>query len=67
MLFSILFADDTSVLMEVSSYNNIATILNNVLIKIDPWLQANKLTINLNKTHYIFHPSKIKTNHKCSY
>ena len=56
LLFSILFADDTTVLIEGYSYNNIITLLNNELIKIDTWLQANKLTININKTHYmIFH------------
>ena len=44
ILFSILFADHTTVLIEESSYNNITTILNNELIKIDTWSQANKLT-----------------------
>ena len=63
ILFSILFADDTTVLIEGHSYNNIITVLNNELYKIDTWLQANKLTININKTHYMVFPSsKIKTN-----
>ena len=61
ILFSILFADDTTVLIEGSSYNNITTILNNALIKIDTWLQANKLTINTKKTRYmIFHLARLK-------
>ena len=42
ILFSILFTDDTTVLIEGSSYNNRTTILNNELIKIDTWVQANK-------------------------
>ena len=61
ILFSILFADDTTVLIEGSSYNNITTILNKELIKIDTWLQANKLTVNTKKTHYmIFHRARLK-------
>ena len=61
ILFSILFADDTTVLIEGYSYNNIITLLNNELIKIDTWLQANKLTIIINKTHYmIFHRARLK-------
>ena len=61
LLFSILFADDTTVLIEGYSYNNIITLLNNELINIDTWLQANKLTININKTHYmIFHRARLK-------
>ena len=61
LLFSILFADDTTVLIEGYSYNNIITLLNNELIKIDTWLQANMLTININKTHYmIFHRPRLK-------
>ena len=60
ILFSILFADDTTVLIEGSSYNNITTILNKELIKIDTWLQANKLTVNTKKTHYmIFHRANV--------
>ena len=61
ILFSILFADDTTVLIEGHSYNNIITVLNNELYKIDTWLQANKLTINMNKTHYmVFHRARLK-------
>ena len=61
ILFSILFADDTTVLIEGHSYNNIITILNNELYKIDTWLETNKLTININKTHYmVFHRARLK-------
>ena len=49
------------VLIEGHSYNNINTILNNELYKIDTWLQANTLTININKTHYmVFHRARLK-------
>ena len=53
LLFSIIFSDDTIVL--ISS-------LNNELHKINTWLDANKLFINTKKTHFIvFHRSRIKT------
>ena len=56
--FSILihFADDNTVLIEGQNYNNIIFTLNTELQKLDVWLQANKLTLNTAKTHYmVFH------------
>ena len=65
LLFSILFADDTSVFIEGTCLNDISEILNTELEKISIWLEANKLTININKTHYMmFHRTRIKTYHK---
>ena len=59
--YFIIFADDTMVLIEGHSYNNIIRILNNELYKINTWLQANKLTIYINKTHYmVFHQARLK-------
>ena len=49
LLFSILFADDTSVFIEGTHFENISKILNTELEKIDIWLKANKLTINTKK------------------
>ena len=61
LLFSILFADDTSVFIEGHSYAEVIEILNNELLKVSDWLMANKLTINLEKSHYmIFHRSRLK-------
>ena len=61
LLFSILFADDTSVFIEGTCLNDISEILNTELEKISIWLEANKLTININKTHYMmFHRTRIK-------
>ena len=53
-LFSILFADDTTVLIKGQNYNNIIFILNTKLQILDVWLQANKLTLNTAKTHFFF-------------
>ena len=48
LLFSILFADDTTVLIEGVSYEDIIIYnLNIELQKVDSWLRANKLTINI--------------------
>ena len=61
LLFSIIFADDTSVFIEGTHYEQVISILNKELKKVDVWLQANKLTINLKKTRYmVFHRSRIK-------
>ena len=47
LLFSILFADDTSVFIEGTNFDNITHILNLKLEKVNTWLKANKLTVNL--------------------
>ena len=61
LLFSILFADDTSVFIDGTSYDEIIETLNQELLKVNIWLMANKLTINTEKTHYmVFHRSRIK-------
>ena len=57
--FSILFADDTSVFIEGQSYTGVIETLNKELKNIVSWLNSNKLTLNIKKTHYmIFHRSK---------
>ena len=63
LLFSILFADDTTVLLEGKEYEGFIMALNNELHKLSTWLDANKLSINTKKTHFmVFHRSRIKTN-----
>ena len=49
LLFSILFADDTSVFIDGTNYSSIIDTLNNELEKVNIWLNANKLTINIKK------------------
>ena len=61
LLFTIMFADDASVFIEGQSYGNVCELLNEELEKCDIWIKANKLTLNLKKTHFmIFHRSRIK-------
>ena len=62
-LFSFIsYADDTNLF---TSLNNVSSvIINNELNKVQKWLTANKLTLNVNKTKYIvFHSSKKNINH----
>ena len=63
LLFSILFADDTTVLQEGKEYEGLILSLNNELHKVSTWLDTNNLSINTKKTHFmVFHRSRIKTN-----
>ena len=60
-LFTILFADDTTILIEGTQVNSMITSLNSELAKLTDWLKANKLSINVSKTHYmVFHRSRRK-------
>ena len=62
-LFTILFADDTTLLIEGSNIHDIITTLNNELNSLNVWLGANKLSINVSKTHYmVFHRARRKNN-----
>ena len=47
--------------IEGTCFNDISEILIKELENISIWLEANKLTININKTHYLmFHRTRIK-------
>ena len=61
-LFFILYVDDARVFIEGYEYDKLIEIMNNEMKKVDIWLQADGLVINLKKTHYIvFHRARIKT------
>ena len=50
-----------SVYIEGTRFQDISNILNKELENISIWLEANKLTININKTHYMmFHQTRAK-------
>ena len=62
-LFSMQFADDTTVLIEGTDINTMIATLNCELAKLTEWLNTNKLSINVYKSHYmIFHRSRQKIN-----
>ena len=54
-MFSIPFADDTSVFLEGTDCSKIMKTLNNELEKVTKckWSNANRLTVNINKSHYM--------------
>lgn len=60
-MFSILFADDTNVFLEGTHFEGLIETLNEELQKVNIWLKANKLTLNLAKTHFmLYHRTRIK-------
>ena len=49
--FSILFADDTTLLLEGTLYDKLISELNSELYHVSQWLRAIKLTLNTRKYH----------------
>ena len=63
MLFKILYADDTCVLISGNHLNDLIDRLNTELISLNNWFKANKLSLNTNKSFFMtFHRSRIKPN-----
>ena len=61
LLYSILYADDTSVLLSEKDYSDLIKLLNSELDKLSNWLSANKLSLNVKKSYYmVFHRAKLK-------
>ena len=62
---SISFADDRTILLEGNNIHSIVTSLNYELDTLVIWLNANKLSINVSKTHYmVFHRARRKIDHE---
>ena len=57
MFKMIMYADDTTILCDISNDHDIEILINNELCKITHWLQANKLSLNVNKTKFMVFPS----------
>ena len=53
LILPILFADDTNAFLTGKNINNLMISMNEELEKIMVWLHANKLSLNVNKTHYL--------------
>ena len=63
VLFPILFDDDRSAYIEADKESDYIETLNEELAKLNIWLNANKLTINIAKSHYmVFHRGRRKSN-----
>jgi hypothetical protein len=57
-LMPILFADDTNIFLSGKSLYEVTEVMNDELGKIVEWLKANKLSLNVNKTHYMVFRSR---------
>ena len=56
-----LFADDTNLLYSDKDLRDLETVVNEELIKVGDWLDANKLSLNTSKSNFaIFHPYQNK-------
>ena len=61
LLFTVLYADDTCVVINGKYMLSIIKILNHELHMLSTWLKANKLSLNTDKTYYmIVHRARIK-------
>ena len=56
----ILFADDTNIFYQHENIKVMTETLNNELNKVNLWLQANKLSLNIKKTNIIIFKTKRK-------
>ena len=61
VLFSVLFADDTTLFCRSNNLHELSTVINNELGNIIKWLNANRLSLNIDKTNFmIFRPKSKK-------
>ena len=59
-VFPLMFADDSNIFIEGNNILTMQNELNMVMIKISSWLKANKLSLNINKTHFMLFKGKRK-------
>ena len=61
IFFAIMYADDTSLVVNGKDLNTLIQLLNTALIDLCTWFKANRLSLNTTKTFYmIFHRARIK-------
>ena len=67
ILHFILFADDTNIFLSDQNVDSLISIANNELCKLTKWFLANRLTVNVTKSNFIFFRSqKAKSTPTCS-
>ena len=54
LLTYILFADDTNIFFSLKNHQTLVTIMNSELSKISSWFKCNKLSLNIDKTNFIY-------------
>ena len=55
-----LFADDTNIFVKAKELNLLSIAYNKYLAELNIWFLANKLSLNIDKTHYILFQPKFK-------
>ena len=61
-LFALFFADDSNMFLSGKNPDDLIRIMNEEMVKVVDWLQLNRLSLNLNKTHFIlFRRKRVKT------
>ena len=67
LLYTIMYADDTSVIMSGNDLKSLIQSVNSELCLLNTWLKANKLSLNVNKTYYlVFHRARIQIDNDTS-
>ena len=61
-----MYADDTAIYYSSKDVNDIVRIMNNDLNNVDNWLASNKLSLNVNKTHFMLIGTPQKLAHLCN-
>ena len=61
--FSILFADDSNLFLKGTDLKQMQDILNSELKIISTWLKVNKLSLNINKTHFMLFSGRRNIEH----
>ena len=62
LLFTLLYADDTCVMLSGKDLNDLIAVLNVELISLCDWLKSNKLSLNTQKTFFmVFHRARLKS------
>ena len=56
--FPVLFADDSNLFISDKNPNHVQQMINDELKDMVIWLRANKLSLNINKTHYMLFSNK---------
>ena len=63
-LFTYMFADDTNVFSAGDNLRDLEVLINNELSLVCEWLKSNKLSLNVDKTHFmVFSPTKMKSSY----
>ena len=58
LIYAVLFADDSNLFISDKNLNHVQQMINDELKDIGIWLRANKLSLNINRTHYMLFSNK---------